>query len=448
MSEAISVPHGRRVARSLGFQVFASESHAPRARRAVDALIVGAGAVLLVGLAAVADDSSTLEQSWSQLAEALPGWLQWLAEVTYFLGALYLIVLIVGVGLVARQRKDLLRDLLVALVLSAGLVVALGQIVDGEWPDVVWFDQSRTASTYPALLITVLTAVHVTAAPHLSRPLRRLGWWVVLGPAAAALLANLTTVRDTAAALIAGVAVGALAHLIFGSPAGRPSLGRVASALAELGVTAIDLAFVPVQSDASTGLSATGSDGERLQIEVYGRDAARSQRLSRAWRIAWYRDSPEPSGSGRLELVEHAALTMLLAGRGGARVPYVVAVGDAGAGDALLVTSATGRRLADLDADELDDVLLGDAWAQLGALHDAGVAHGRPNLDHVDVDETGRVGLSGFDVAQVSPPEAALLTDRAELLTATALAVGDERAVAVAQAALGDDGLVASPKPA
>jgi hypothetical protein len=204
---------GRRATRSLGFQVFASESHAPRARRAVDAAVAFVGAALVVALAAVADDNSGLEQSWSRLAESLPGWLQWLAGVTYFLGAVYLGILIVGVGLIARQRKDVLRDILAAGVLSIVVVIALARIVSGTWPEIVLFDLSGTAVTYPAMFITILTAVAVTASPHLSRPLRRTGRWVVLAAALAALLANLTEVRDTVAALIAGVAIGALVHL-------------------------------------------------------------------------------------------------------------------------------------------------------------------------------------------------------------------------------------------
>jgi uncharacterized protein (TIRG00374 family) len=433
---------GRRVARSLGFQVFASESHAPRARRAVDAATVVVGAVLIAGLAVVAEDRATLEQSWQELAEALPGWVQWLAEVTYFVAGSYLVVLVIGVGLVARRRKDLLRDLLVGAALSIGLAVVLARVVSGGWPDVVFLEPSSTATTYPALFITLLTAVHVTAAPHLSRPVRRLGWWIVVAVVAAALLANLTQVRDSVAAVIAGVTIGALVHLVFGSPAGRPSRGRVASALTELGVSANDLTFEPDQDGTATGLTAIGAGGEPLHVLVYGRDAARSQRIARAWRVAWYRDPPDPSGSSRLQLVEHAALALLLAGRGGVRVPQVVAVGSAGAGDVVLVTSAPGRPLADLDEAGLDDAVLADAWAQLQALHDAGVAHGQPNLGHLYLDDAGRVGISGFDVAQVSPADATLLSDCAELLTATTLAVGDERAVAAAQAALGDDGLV------
>ena len=434
---------GRRAARSLGLQVFASESHAPRARRSVDAATVIGGAVLVAGLAALADDPSTLQDNWSRLADSLPGWIQWLAEVTYFLGVLYLAVLIVGVGLVARERKDVLRDLLVALVSSVGLTVALTQAVSGEWPDLVVVDRADTATTFPVLFITILAAVHVTAAPHLTRPLRRLGWWVVLGSGTAALLANLTEIVDTAAALILGVAIGAAVHLVFGSPAGRPSLGRVASALSELGVTADGLAFLPGQHAAATELTATGAGGEPLAVTVYGRDSTRSERISRGWRATWYRDSLDLSGSGRVGLVEHSALALLLAGRADARVPQVVAVGDAGAGDALLVTSAPGRVLAELTTGEFDDELLAECWSQLGVLHDAGVAHGRPNLEHLDVDDAGRVGLFGFDEAQVSPVDAALVADRAELLTATALVVGAERAVGVARDALGEDEFLA-----
>ena len=47
--------------------------------------------------------------------------------------------------------------------------------IDGEWPDIPLFmAEGETADTFPALTITTLTAVHSTAAPHLSRPLRRL----------------------------------------------------------------------------------------------------------------------------------------------------------------------------------------------------------------------------------------------------------------------------------
>ncbi|HEX5365475.1 MAG TPA: lysylphosphatidylglycerol synthase transmembrane domain-containing protein, partial [Acidimicrobiales bacterium] len=82
-----------------------------------------------------------------------------------------------------------------------------------------------------------------------------------------------------------------------------------------------------------------------------------------------------------------------------------------------------------------------DAWRQVEALHGARVAHRNLDLHEVCVSPDGRAVLRGFDGAALAATDRDLALDRAQLLVATALAMGPDEAVAVAVDVLGVDRL-------
>ena len=117
----------------------------------------------------------------------------------------------------------------------------------------------------------------------------------------------------------------------------------------------------------------------------------------------------------------------------------VAAVGMSRVGDALLATRLDGAELNTLRADQVDDELLGALWAELGALHAAGIAHSGLDPHAIVVDPAGRVRLGSFERAEPLTRMSQVDADRAQLLVTTALAVGPDRATAAALRALVDE---------
>ena len=70
-------------------------------------------------------------------------------------------------------------------------------------------------------MAAVATAVVVTASPHLTRPLRYIGRWVIGVGAVATIALGTATPLGVLAASAVGVAAGAVVHLLRGSPGGR-----------------------------------------------------------------------------------------------------------------------------------------------------------------------------------------------------------------------------------
>ena len=118
----------------------------------------------------------------------------------------------------------------------AGLVAVLcHRIVEGDWPSLDELLGNGAPVTFPAGRLAVAVAMTVTASPHLSRPLRYAGRWVVGLGTIGTVYTQEATVGGTIAALILGAMAAAAVHLIFGSPGGRPSLREVAAAVARPG---------------------------------------------------------------------------------------------------------------------------------------------------------------------------------------------------------------------
>ena len=117
-------------------------------------------------------------------------------------------------------------------------------------------------------------------------------------------------------------------------------------------------------------------------MRVLGRDAQDTERLARRWRLLAYRDPPRSAPVGRLEQVEHEALATFMAAQAGVRVPEVVIAALGPDGDALVVTRqpASSRSRAS-SADQVSDATLEELCQQVARLHEAGISHGRLNLE-------------------------------------------------------------------
>ena len=130
------------------------------------------------------------------------------------------------------------------------------------------------------------------------------------------------------------------------------------------------------------------SPGQRLGIEVYGRDAADARLLTKAGRFLLYRDSGPSLTITRLQQVEHEAYLTMRAGQLGVAVPEIAAAGTAGPSkDALLVYRLpAGIALSEADPADISDVTLDDLYRQLLILRRARIAHGAISGDALLVD--------------------------------------------------------------
>jgi uncharacterized membrane protein YbhN (UPF0104 family) len=419
-------------------EVFSAPSEAPRVRWRTDLLSAGVIAALLVFLIIVAGEGSTLDRNTLEFVGRLPDWLLWLGQAAYVVGVLYALGLLIGVGLFARERLDVLRDMLLAVVFAAVVVLVLTRVIDDRWPEFAFFELDDTANTFPAFFVTAAAATQAAASPFLSAPMRKIGWTAILAAAVASVFGSVAEISDVAGGLLVGLFAAALVRYTFGTTAGLPSTARVKAGLADLGVNVVELRPGDYQPSSSVVFVGTSTDETPLFINVLGRDSWHSRRLTRTWRQAWYHDQGAQYGSDRRQLVEHGALTLLLADRGGVAVPELVASGMTELDDAVLVVKAYDNTLADLAADDVDDDLLDAIWAELHALRATGVANGRLDQTDIWIDSADAPAISGFSQSAIQATDMQLNEDVASLLVGTTLVVGADRTIAAARRTLGD----------
>ncbi|MGI9601690.1 MAG: lysylphosphatidylglycerol synthase domain-containing protein, partial [Acidimicrobiales bacterium] len=427
-----------------GIQVFSAPSDGPRVRWKTDLIAAGLNAGLLAVLIIVAGEGSTLDRTTLEFVGELPSWLLWLGQAVYVVGVTYAFVLLIGVGVLARDRLELLRDMLLAALLAVVSVFLLSRFIDGRWPEFAFFELDSTAETFPAIFITTGTAIQAAASPHLTAPMRKIGWTFILAASASAVLGGVTTVSDAVGGLLVGLIAAALIRYLLGTTAGLPSTNRIREGLLDLGLAVDDLRYAPEQAGAALNVFGTSADGEPLFVSVLGRDSWTTRRWTRLWRFAWYHDEGAQHGSNRRQEIEHEALALLLAGRAGVAVPDLVTVGMSARDDALLVTTRLDHTLVDLGASEADDELLDAIWRELGVMHHAGLSHGAIDGRDVWFDTDGRPAFMSFSDAAINATDEQQREDVAALLVATTLVVGADRAIEGARRARGDDALEAT----
>ncbi len=114
--------------------------------------------------------------------------------------------------------------------------------------------------------------------------------------------------------------------------------------------------------------------------------------------------------------------------------PFVAAAADE-RGNALFVAERVGPGFDHTD-DAITDELIAGAWLSLARLHDVGIRHGDITPDDLQVAD-GQVHFGGFDRATIDWADTSRRLDEAQLLASTAVAVGPDRAIEAASAALG-----------
>jgi uncharacterized membrane protein YbhN (UPF0104 family) len=423
--------------RSADVRIFSSASDAPRARRPTDVVLLVLALVVMALLALAAPGPGAIDKALVSLFDSLPGLVGWLWEIAYdllFGWALFVLV----ASIVGHGRRRLVIEELLAAVLAVVLAALAGQIAGTGWSDTLRsLSSADPPAVYPAMRLALAAAIIVVASPHLSRPLRFSGRLVVTLGAFASVSLGIALPIGVVAGLAAGFAAAAAAHLLLGSPGGRLSLDQVAGALADLGVQATNLRYAALDPSGVSLVLADTPDEEALLVKTYGRDAWDGQLLTSIWSSLWNRGET-PRFGGRLQQVEHEAFVTLYAERQGISVMPVVAAGMADGRDAVLVVETKDARpLATLGPGEVDDRLLARIWELDARLYGQGIAHGSLDGYRVGVRSDGTPVIGDLAQAQVGAPDAALRSDRAQLLVSTALLVDQPKAVEVARATLG-----------
>jgi uncharacterized membrane protein YbhN (UPF0104 family)/tRNA A-37 threonylcarbamoyl transferase component Bud32 len=334
---------------------------------------------------------------------------------------------LVVVAVLFRRRWDLARDVAVAVLIVVGVGMILGGIVESDWFPVKLHALARWG--YPELRLALVTAVLVVVGPELVRPVRLFAIWLVPSAALGAVVLGAALPSAALGALALGLGAGALARLAFGTAAGIPPAADVRRALATLGVETADLRPSMQQRIGMAEYVGHDTLGRPLKVRVLGRDAQDTQRLARRWRSLAYRDPPRSVADGRLEQVEHEALATLMAAQAGVRVPEVVIAALGPDGDALVVTRQPDiEPLENANPEQVSDETLEALWHLASRLHAAGISHGRFNASNVLVLEDGPM-LVDLSAATLGAPQSALDIDVAELLVASTVLVGPERAL-------------------
>lgn len=287
-------------------------------------------------------------------------------------------------------------------------------------------------------VVASITAVVTVAGPWLSRRWRRALWTVVGVAVVLRLISPTDPAFDVVVALGVGVFVGSVVLLLTGGRATEPSAEALAAALVELGFDPGPLDRLDPVGTAHRFAFVDGDD-RRLEVTLRTPDERDADLLARVGMRLRVIDSEVDPGYTRVDRrIEHEALALLLAERGGVCAPRSVALGALADGAAFLVSAPVADR-AVTDDDLRSPEVVAALWTAVGRLHAAGIAHRHLDLGALRIDESGRIVVSGFDRARLTPTDRDRARDLAALLVEVAVAAGADTAVDAATAAIGDD---------
>lgn len=431
---------GHRAKSRRGLRLFSDQGDQGRSRRATDGIML-ASTILLTGLLAIVARpqwgfTQSIQLFFTSLPDVLDGAWEVLADLPFLLA-----LILLGTTIVKRHSA-IARDLVLAGIVAAVAWILLTRIVEGGWPEVV--DALRSTEPpprFPAARLAVPGAMLAAASPHLVSPARKFDRWALALAALALVSLGASTPVGASAGLLVAAGSAAAVHLVFGSSAGRPSLDDVRGALHELGVSAEVVGAAESQRRGVFVVRAEGTDGTTLKVKVYGRDAQDSALVNRFWRTVWMRDPGSEVGYRGLQQVEHEAFMTLLAQQAGVLTDVVVTAGATETDDAILVLRSIGQPLKDLGEDSQVE-RVADVWQVLERLHDANIAHGEFDADHMTI-SGDQLGVTGLRASAVAPSAAQFRADEVQALMTVALLAGRERALSTGTEALGTRGLAA-----
>jgi glycosyltransferase 2 family protein len=409
----------------------------PPERRPGDVVRVVAGTVgvLLAGLWAQGETS--VDANIFETVNDFPNGLQGAADGVYALGSIWAVI---GVTLVllALKKWHVALHAAIAGVLAWGIAELLHEILEPQSITGLGIDvRTGDGPSFPATNVAIITALALVLAPYVVRPVRRVLAVLIVLICLAAMYLAAAFPSDVVGGLFLGIATAGAVLAVFGAPGGRPTLDEVRDGLTALGFDVADVAHADLQVPRAAVMDVRLTSGEQLRVDAYGRDQRDGQVAAKAWHWIMYRDPGVPVFGNRLQQTEHIGYALVLADRAKVRVPTLVRTGAAGPEAAMLITNAPlGTPLDEIGVAKISDAVLSDAWKQIHRLHDAGISHGTLDGHHVLVQDS-KVAFDDFSAADANANQYWIDRDSAGFLVATALLVGNDRAIAAAVEVLG-----------
>jgi uncharacterized membrane protein YbhN (UPF0104 family)/membrane-associated phospholipid phosphatase/tRNA A-37 threonylcarbamoyl transferase component Bud32 len=411
----------------------------PADRRPIDVARLIVCALAFVVLGVWSQSQSSIDAHLFELINDLGANMIGLGKALYALGSVWAAIAVVLLLALFRQLNIALR---VGLAAAAAWSIAelvnelLGlHSVSGASVNVRIGD----GPVFPEVHVAVITAIAVAMSPFAVRALRRVLALAVVLVCLAAMYLGAGLPSDVLGGVLLGFTTAAAVLVVFGSPAGKPSVDEVRAALTDLGYDVADISRASESIPRAAVMDVTLATGEQYRVDVFGRDQRDAQVAAKAWHKMMYKEPGHPVFGSRIQQVEHIGYTLLLADRAGVHVPRVVKTGVGGPDAAVLVTTRqNGRTLSELTDDEITDDVLAAIWREVDLLHRAGVSHGELDRLRVRVQD-GAAALDDFSGADATGEHFWMDRDVAALLVATAQRVGNDRAIAAAVKALGKE---------
>jgi uncharacterized membrane protein YbhN (UPF0104 family)/tRNA A-37 threonylcarbamoyl transferase component Bud32 len=418
-----------------------STEEQPRVRRAAD--LTGAGLGVLLFLLSWRSYTSIPDPQLAsdELTAWIPTWLDGLLSVLFTLALVYTVGLFMAVMTQWRTRLDAARDMVLAGLAAGGLTALLVRWILGEWPRVlIELGLADLVAQFPLIRVAITTAVLLAVAPHLTRPMRTVGWVTIFVVGISGVGLGLGLPSSALGSIGIGAAGASLVLAAFGSPMGLPDPASINASLRSMGVEVRNTRLDEGQSWGVRRLIADSDSHGLVEIKAYGRDATDAQFASRWWRYLWYRDTTASLATTRMQSVEHEALVTMMAQKAGVSVPDVVAAGLGGDDVAILAVDRRGERVDPSSVDDMTELRLTGLWESVGRLHKAGIAHGALTLSALSFDDE-LFQIGDFAAGQLSAPESARAVDVVALLYSLSLVIGVARAVESASRTLGTERL-------
>lgn len=417
----------------------------PTSRHPGDVVRVVLGGAAFAASAAVAntDRVSTFERDVFRLLNHLPSQLDGPIQVVMQAGNL-LAVPVAAAAALATRRPRLARDLAIAGSAAWVLAKLAKHLVTRPRPGVLLTDvivrhANQGGLGFPSGHVTVAAALATAAGPFLPRWARRMTWLVVALVGVARVYVGVHFPADVVGGAALGWVIGATLHLVVGAPVRVIGVGTVTAGLEAARFAPVAIRPAAVDARGSTPFVAQLADGRRMFVKAVDREHRNADLLFKLWRYTIFRhvEDEMPFLSAKQQ-VEHEAFALVVAERGGVRVPRFEGTVQSGSSPALLVMEAVdGRSLGECDEAVLTAEVLREIWEELARLHSIRVAHRDLRLANVLLDDDGHPWIIDFGFAELSASDHRMTQDVAELLASTSLVVGPERAVESAVAVLG-----------
>jgi undecaprenyl-diphosphatase len=243
-----------------------------------------------------------------------------------------------------------------------------------------------------------------------------------------------------------GMIAGSLVPLALRTPTPRPGRTALIDGLAANGVDLVELRSANVDARGSEPWFGTTADGGAVFVKALSSEQRVADLMFRAARwLRLRRTGDAPPEISLQRAAEHEAFLSHHVRSLGMSSPRLLTVVDLGDDNvALAYERIAGRSLDRVDPAEVTDRLLQALWRQVATLRSHGIAHRDLRLANVFLTDDGDPVLIDFGFGELSASQQLLDTDVAELLAATSTAVGVDRAVTAAVAALGPDTVAAA----